>query len=161
MAKQWEWATRFGSWKAEAYRGTDWLYVPEKTKPKVNSGKSRGTTGFISSKLQRAPEFHSWLWKWSENRAIQGWLKMPLRYWYRPPHISWSCESCSVVSDSDQARILEWIAMPSPADLPDPGVEPGSPALQVDSLPPEQPHTSLLCKQAVALPLSSDWSSKF
>ena len=36
-----------------------------------------------------------------------------------------------------QARILEWVASPSPADLPDPGIEPGSPALQVDSLPTE------------------------
>ena len=27
--------------------------------------------------------------------------------------------------------------IPSPADLPDPGIEPGSPALQVDSLPTE------------------------
>ena len=27
--------------------------------------------------------------------------------------------------------------MPSPGDLPDPGIEPGSPALQVDSLPAE------------------------
>ena len=27
--------------------------------------------------------------------------------------------------------------MPSPADLPDPGIEPESPALQVDSLPTE------------------------
>ena len=27
--------------------------------------------------------------------------------------------------------------MPSPEDLPDPGIEPGSPALQVDSLPTE------------------------
>ena len=27
--------------------------------------------------------------------------------------------------------------MPSPADLPDPGIEPGSPAWQVDSLPTE------------------------
>ena len=26
---------------------------------------------------------------------------------------------------------------PSPGDLPDPGIEPGSPALQADSLPPE------------------------
>ena len=34
-----------------------------------------------------------------------------------------------------QARILEWMPFPSPADLPDPGIEPGSPALQVDSLP--------------------------
>ena len=27
--------------------------------------------------------------------------------------------------------------IPSPADLPDPGIEPGTPALQVDSLPTE------------------------
>ena len=26
-----------------------------------------------------------------------------------------------------QARILEWVAIPSPGDLPDPGIEPGSP----------------------------------
>ena len=39
-----------------------------------------------------------------------------------------------------QARILKlaW-PVPSPADLPDPGIEPGSPALQVDSLPTELP----------------------
>ena len=36
-----------------------------------------------------------------------------------------------------QARILEWVAYPSPVDLPDPGIEPGSPALQADSLPIE------------------------
>ena len=30
-----------------------------------------------------------------------------------------------------------WSRFPSPADLPDPGIEPGSPALQVDSLPTE------------------------
>ena len=34
-------------------------------------------------------------------------------------------------------RILEWVAMPSPGELPDPGIESGSPALQVDSLPAE------------------------
>ena len=38
-----------------------------------------------------------------------------------------------------QARILEWIAMPSSGDLPDPGIEPGSPALKADSLPTEPP----------------------
>ena len=36
-----------------------------------------------------------------------------------------------------QARILEWVALPSPGDLPDPGIKPGSPALQADSLPTE------------------------
>ena len=38
-----------------------------------------------------------------------------------------------------QARILEWVAMPSSRDLPNPGIEPRSPALQVDSLQPELP----------------------
>ena len=38
-----------------------------------------------------------------------------------------------------QARVLEWNAIPSPGDLPDPGIEPGSPALQADTLPSEPP----------------------
>ena len=57
---------------------------------------------------------------------------------------------CSVVSVCDpmdcnppgpsvhgifQAGILEWVATPFSRDLLDPGIEPGSPALQVDSLP--------------------------
>ena len=65
------------------------------------------------------------------------------------------CSVASVVSDSFailwtvahqalvsmgilQARILEWVAMPSSRDLPDPGTEPRSPAslaLQAYSLP--------------------------
>ena len=36
-------------------------------------------------------------------------------------------------------RILEWVAYPSPEDLPDPGIEPGSLALQADSLLAELP----------------------
>ena len=36
-----------------------------------------------------------------------------------------------------QARILEWLPFPSPEGLPDPGIEPWSPALQADSLPSE------------------------
>ena len=38
-----------------------------------------------------------------------------------------------------QVRILEWVAMPSSGDLPNPGIKPSSPALQVDSLPCEPP----------------------
>ena len=45
-----------------------------------------------------------------------------------------------------QARILEWVAIsfsisfsPSPGDLPDPGIEPRSPALQADALSSELP----------------------
>ena len=38
-----------------------------------------------------------------------------------------------------QARILEWVAFPSPGDLPNPVVKPRSPTLQADSWPAE-PH---------------------
>ena len=39
--------------------------------------------------------------------------------------------------------ILEWVAIPSPGDLPDPGIKPGSPALQEDSLPAGYPGKSM------------------
>ena len=38
-----------------------------------------------------------------------------------------------------QARILEWITMPSSRDLPNPGIEPRSLSLRADSLPSEPP----------------------
>ena len=38
-----------------------------------------------------------------------------------------------------QARILEWVAFPFSGDLSNPGIEPRSPTLQVDSLPAEPP----------------------
>ena len=38
-----------------------------------------------------------------------------------------------------QAGILEWVSMPSPGDLPNPGIKPRSPALQADSLSSEPP----------------------
>ena len=44
---------------------------------------------------------------------------------------------CSSVYGILQARILEWVAVPFSRDLPDPGIEPRSPALQADSLPSE------------------------
>ena len=35
------------------------------------------------------------------------------------------------------------LPLPPPGDLPDPGIEPGSPALQVDSLPSEPPRNPI------------------
>ena len=43
-----------------------------------------------------------------------------------------------------QARVLEWTAFPSPGDLPNPGIEPGSLALQADTLPSEPPGKPLI-----------------
>ena len=41
----------------------------------------------------------------------------------------------SSVHGTSQVRILEWVAFPPPGDLPDPRIQPASPALQVNSLP--------------------------
>ena len=41
-----------------------------------------------------------------------------------------------------QARILEWVPLPCPVDLPDLRIEPGSPVLQADSLLSEHMYTS-------------------
>ena len=38
-----------------------------------------------------------------------------------------------------QARVLEWVVISSPGDLPNPGIEPVSPAFQADTLTSEPP----------------------
>ena len=51
-------------------------------------------------------------------------------------------QSCPILCnpmDCLQARIPEWVPFPSPGDLLNPGIEPRSPTLQVDSLPVEPP----------------------
>ena len=54
-----------------------------------------------------------------------------------------SLMDCSLLGSSVhgilQARILKWVAMPSPGDLPNPGIEPRPPALQANSLLSEPP----------------------
>ena len=73
-------------------------------------------------------------------------LSSPTRDQMHAPCNGKESESRSVVSDSCdstdcivhgifQARLLEWVAFPSPGDLPNSGTEPRSPALQVNSLP--------------------------
>ena len=44
-----------------------------------------------------------------------------------------------------QARILEWVAFPSPGDLPNTGIEPRSPTLQADSIPAEPQEKPCVC----------------
>ena len=41
------------------------------------------------------------------------------------------------LSHKGSPGILDWVAYPLPVDLPEPGIEVGSPTLQVDSLPSE------------------------
>ena len=50
-----------------------------------------------------------------------------------PPRGLWPASVHGIL----QARILELVVIPSPEDLPNPGIEPGPSALQADSLPSE------------------------
>ena len=48
-----------------------------------------------------------------------------------------------------QKRILEWVAIPFSRDLPNPGIEPGTPTLRVDSFlsePPGKPYVYIIIK---------------
>ena len=50
-----------------------------------------------------------------------------------------------------QARILEWVAVPSPVHLPHPGIEHRSPSLQANSLPAEPPWKPIEGESAVSV----------
>ena len=63
---------------------------------------------------------------------------MEKRKWKSLSHVQlfatpWTMKSM----EFSRPRILEWVAVPSPGDLPNPGIEPRPPALQADSLPAE------------------------
>ena len=65
------------------------------------------------------------------------------------------CVSHSVMSDSKQWSGLPF---PSPADLPNPGIKPGSLALQADSLPSGPPGKH--CNKSVNSALKKELSCK-
>ena len=50
------------------------------------------------------------------------------------------------LSHQGSPRILEWVPIPFPGDLPNLGIKLGSPALRVDSLPAELPGKPILGK---------------
>ena len=53
----------------------------------------------------------------------------------------WTTAACQAPLSMRFSRQGYWsgLPFPSPGDLPDPGIEPGSPALQADALPSEPP----------------------
>ena len=64
--------------------------------------------------------------------------------------VSDSLRPCGLIHSMEFSRPEYWSGepIPSPADLPDPGIEPGSPALQADSLPTELSGKLLLNQKA-------------
>ena len=71
--------------------------------------------------------------------TVHGILQTRIMEWVAFPFFRGSSQGllhCRL-SHKGSPRILEWVAYPFPPDLPDPGIEPGSSALQADSLPTE------------------------
>ena len=95
----------------------------------------------------------------STQGCVAAWMRQGFSEfrWFRE-----ECESHSVMSDSLQPmdytvhgilRPEYWsgLSCPSPGDLPDPGIEPRSPASQADSLPPDPPGKSSLVLRTLNL----------
>ena len=71
----------------------------------------------------------SWKWKWKWSRSVVSDSATPWTVAYQaPPSMGFSRQEC-------------WSGLPFPSlgGLPDPGIRPGSPALQADGLPSEPP----------------------
>ena len=58
-----------------------------------------------------------------------------------------------------QARILEWVAIPFPGDLPDPGIKPRSPALQADALLSEPPGKPMCTHMKLSIPIVGNFKN--
>ena len=66
-------------------------------------------------------------WKWNWSRSVVSDFATPWTIANQaPPSMGFSRQEC-----------WSGLPFPSPGDLPDPGIEPGSPALQADALPSE------------------------
>ena len=68
--------------------------------------------------------------------VLQCYLLSPVRFFGS----LWTV-ACQASQSMEFSRQEYWngLPLPSPGDLPDPGIEPGSPALQADTLPSELP----------------------
>ena len=80
----------------------------------------------------RSPAFRQILYRLS-HQGIPKKVKVAQLYLTRCDPMDYT------VNGTLQVRILEWVAVPSSGELPNPGIKPGYPAWQVDSLPTELP----------------------
>ena len=119
----------------------------------------RGTWQAIGMKLQRVR--HNWVTKHTHTQTLPKTISEYLSKCDIVLSKVKVAQSCPILRDPMdysppgssvhgifQARILEWVAIPSPGDLPNPGTEPRSPVLQADSLlfrPPGKPNTIYTC----------------
>ena len=79
-------------------------------------------------------------WLWGLNETVHDLNSVSSTWKWKSLSRVWVCAPVDYsVHGILQVRILEWRATPFSRDLPNPGIETGSPALQADSLPAELP----------------------
>ena len=74
------------------------------------------------------------------------------------PHCRWILYC---LSHQGNQRILEWAACPSSGEPPDPGIQPGPPALQVDSSPASNQGSPYICVCQARIPTPVFLSGEF
>ena len=79
-----------------------------------------------------------WKWKVKVSATQCLWLFVTENR-QAPLSIGFSRQEYWSVKQTNKKRILEWVAVPFSRDLPNPGIKPGPPALQIDTLPFEPP----------------------
>ena len=124
----------------------------------------RSTDAEAEAPILWPPDAKNWLtgkdpdtgkdWRWEEKgmtevEGITKWMDMSLSTLRKLEmnREAWHAAVHGVAKS--QTWLSDWTGpIPSPGNLPDPGIEPGSPALQEDSLPaelPGKPPKSLVC----------------
>ena len=78
--------------------------------------------------------YYLWEWEWSESEIAQSCPTLC------DPMDSWSvAHRASPSMEFSRQEYWSGLPFPSPGDLPDPGIKPGSPSLRADALPSEPP----------------------
>ena len=112
-----------------------WLYIwapgPAKLTHKINY-HNRMLTKLIKRKREKTDHVRNGRKRGNNPRRVCAQSLNRVQLFVTPWTYSRPGSSVHGIS---QARILERVAFPSPEDLPDPRIEPASPALQADSLP--------------------------
>ena len=155
------WWTTCSPWDHKETDMSEWLSIAQHT---AQWHISQDTIGKLDSSIsfQENIELIE-LFSWHSN---SGWETLHksifiLSQWYESKwkslsHVQLFVTPCTIQS-MEFSRILEWVAFPSPGNLPNPGIEPGSPTLQADSLPTElQGNPNSFCPNSI-LKLFQDW----
>ena len=109
-----------------------WVSYPDQ-------GPSAPFPGAVNKEQGLSEDRHGWTSGSSVHQVATGHLPNLSEPQFRLCNsMDYSLPGCSIHANSPRKN-MEWVAMPSSRDLPNPGIEPRSPMLQAYSLPSEPP----------------------